>query len=92
MSYSDWSKVPTFKLALGESCVIKPSYVERLTNVERYIVMYTRTASDLYVWLDSLGEQGSVGSTSGVTNSRGGVSGVFHDTDFSTEHWEKLET
>jgi hypothetical protein len=88
----DWAKVATFKLTVGESCVVKPSYVEQLKNVERYKVMYTRTAVDLYVWLDNLGGQGTVGSSSGVPNSRGGTTGTFHDTDFSTEHWEKLAT
>jgi len=91
-THKNWSRVATFKLAVGESCVIKPSYVEQLTNVDLYKVMYTRTTADLYVWLDNKGGQGSIGSTSGVPNSRGGVTGVFHDTDFSTEHWEKLET
>lgn len=88
----DWAKVPTFKLAIGKSCVIKPNYVEQLTNVDLYKVMYTRTAIDLYVWLDSKGGQGSVGSWSDVPNSRGGTTETFHDTDFSTEHWEKLTT
>jgi hypothetical protein len=91
-NYKDWSMIVTFKLAIGESCVIKPSYVEQLTDVDLYKVMYTRTATDLYVWLDNKGGQGSVGSTSGVPNSHGGVTGTFHDTDFSTEHWEKLAT
>ena len=90
--YKDWSKVETFKLALGESCVIKPSYVEQLKDVDRYKVMYTRTSADLYVWLDNQGGQGTVGSSSSVPNSRGGTTGTFHDTDFSTEHWEKLTT
>ncbi len=92
VSGSDWSKVATFKLTVGESCVIKPSYVEQLKDADRYKVMYTRTSPDLYVWLDNQGEQGTVGSSSGVPNSRGGTTGTFHDTDFSTEHWEKLAT
>lgn len=87
----DWSKVKTFKLAVGESCVVKQSYVERLKDVDRYKVMFTRTATDLYVWLDNRGEQGTVGSSSGVVKDSKLV-GVFHDTDFSTEHWEKLST
>jgi hypothetical protein len=90
--YKDWSKVETFRLAVGESCVVKSSYVERLTNVNRYMVMYTRTAPDIYVWLDNQGGQGTVGSSSDVLNSHGSITDTFYDTDFSTEHWEKLST
>lgn len=75
----------TFKLAVGESCVVKQSYIDKLKNTDRYKIMYTRTALDVYVWLDNKGDQGTFGNCSGVH-------GVFHDTEFSSEHWEKLST
>lgn len=82
----------TFKLAIGESCVIKPSYLEQLKDVDLYKVMFTRTAVDTYVWLDNKGGQGTVGNSSGVHGGSGKYVGTFHDTDFSTEHWEKLNS
>jgi hypothetical protein len=92
VDYSYSADAPTFKLEVGESCVIKPSYLEQLKDVEKYKVMYTRTAIDLYVWLDNKGEQGTVVNRSGFVNSAGQYVGAFHDTDFSTEHWEKLSS
>lgn len=88
----DHDDAPTFKLEIGESCIIKPSYLEQLKNVDRYKVMYTRTTVDIYVWLDNKGGQGTVVNFSGITNDAGQYIDVFHDTDFSTEHWEKLNT
>jgi len=88
----DWMNSENFKLAIGESCVIKPSYLEKLKNVDTYKVMYTRTALDVYVWLNNKGEQGTVGNSSGVHGVDGMFVGTFHDTDFSTEFWEKLTT
>jgi hypothetical protein len=88
----DWMEAPTFKLKVGESCVIKSSYIEQMKNVERYKVMYTRSATDLYVWLDNKGEQGTIGNCSGVIGGSGMYVGTFHDTDFSTDHWEKLDS
>lgn len=54
----DHDDVPTFKLEIGESCVIKPSYLEQLKNVDKYKVMFTCLDEEKFLWLDNEGKQG----------------------------------
>ncbi len=69
-----------FVLEVGESCKVKQTHVDLLTEAGKFKMLWTRVDRATYRWLSS---DGDIGTTMG-DGDKGGV-------EFSTEFWEKVE-
>jgi len=68
-------RVDKLELELGESCVVKASYHDKLKSADSpYKVMYTRLDEEKFQWLNSEGEQG-----------------IELNIVFDTRYWELLK-